>query len=64
MINPKSSPKDLERVLKINFTMLQKYVKTIPNKYAVKYILYNFTTLYYYHCKKNNNINHKNAYKT
>ena len=38
MINPKNSHKDLKGVLKINFTMLQKYIKTIPIEYAVKYI--------------------------
>ena len=38
MINPKNSPKDLKGVLKIIFTMLQKYIKIIPIKYAVKYI--------------------------
>ena len=38
MINPKNSPKDLKGVLEINFTMLQKYIKIIPIKYAVKYI--------------------------
>ena len=68
MINPKNSLKDLEGVLKFNFTMLQKYIKIIPIKYAVKYITYNLTTLHYYHrIKRNNNdnnINHKNAYKT
>ena len=37
MINPKNSPKDLKGVLKINFTMLQKYIKIISIKYAVKY---------------------------
>ena len=35
---PKKSHKDLKGVLKINFTMLQKYIKIIPIKYAVKYI--------------------------
>ena len=38
MINPKKSPKDLKGVLKINFTMSQKYIKIFPIKYAVKYI--------------------------
>ena len=38
MINPENSRKDLKGVLKINFTMLQKYIKIIPVDYAVKYI--------------------------
>ena len=37
-INSKNSHKDLKGVLKNNFTMLQKYIKIIPIKYAVKYI--------------------------
>ena len=37
-INPKNSHKDLKGVLEINFTTLQKYIKIIPIKYAVKYI--------------------------
>ena len=37
-INPKNSRKDLKGFLKINFTKLQKYIKVIPIKYAVKYI--------------------------
>ena len=35
---PKKSHKDLKGVPKINFTMLQNYIKIIPIKYAVKYI--------------------------
>ena len=38
MINPKKSPKDLEGVFINNFTMLQKYIKIIPIKYAAKYL--------------------------
>ena len=37
-INPKNSHKDLKSVLKITFTMLQKYIKIIPVVYAMKYI--------------------------
>ena len=62
MINPENSRKDLKGVLKINFTMLQKYIKIIPIKYAVKYItlqLYIITIV-----EANNNINHKNANMT
>ena len=38
-INPKNSRKDLKGVLEINFTVLQKYIKIIPIKYAVKYTI-------------------------
>ena len=38
MINPKNRHTDRKNVLKINFTMLQKYIKIIPNKCVVKYI--------------------------
>ena len=38
MINPKNSHKDLNGVLKINFTMLEKYIKILPIKYARKFI--------------------------
>ena len=37
-VNPKNSHKDFRSVLKINFTMLQKYKKIVPIKYARKYI--------------------------
>ena len=37
-INPKNCHKDPKGVLKINFTMLQKYIKIIPIKHAAKYI--------------------------
>ena len=35
---PKKVMKTLRASLKINFTMLEKYIKIIPIKYAVKYI--------------------------
>ena len=64
-INPKNSHKDLNGVLEINFTMLLKYIKVIPIKYAVKYIALqlNIITIVKNN-NNNNNINHKNAYKT
>ena len=37
-IIPKNSHKDLKGVLKIMFIMLQKYIKIVAKKYAVKYI--------------------------
>ena len=37
-INPKISHKDLKSVPKINFTMLQKHIKIIPMKCAMKYV--------------------------
>ena len=54
-INPKYIHKDLKGVLKINFTMLQKYIKIIPIKYAVKYI-----TLQ--HGSNQGLVNHKDKY--
>ena len=37
-INAKNRHKDLKGYLKINFTMLQMYIKINPIKYAMKYI--------------------------
>ena len=64
MINPKNSPKDLKDVLKINFTMFEKYIKIIPMNYAVKFITLQLNIITIVKKNNNNNINHKNAYKT
>ena len=54
-INPKNSHKDTKAVNKITFTMLQKYMKIILIKYAVKH-----KTLQ--HGKKQGLVNHIDKY--
>ena len=40
MIDPKNSLKDLKDVFKNTFTVLQKFIKVIPIKHAMKYWSY------------------------